>query len=173
MCALALKSCFYSNILTQFAAWFSFAPLYITNVFGRVWEGPNKTAHGAPLNADKWKFWMPQKRVNESFASMKNAFGMAKSKTTGFDRLCGRGDVHQTFTNKPLHPDHFIARWQPYLQSSGPLLGGKKRSSNTTERTPCLQASSVFVFHSVSTCFVFIPTTKLEKKENIFKYITR
>lgn len=39
----------------------------------------------------------------------------------------------------------------------------EKRSSNTSERTPCLQESSVFLFHSVSTYFVFITCTKLEK----------
>lgn len=166
MCAPALKTCFYSNILSQFAAWFSCAPLFITNVFGCVWEGPNKTAHGALLNADKWKFGMPQKRVNESFASMNNAFGMAKSKTTGFDRLWPRW-CPPNIQQQASAPRSFYCTMAAMPTELRPSSWWEKRSSNTSERTACLQASSVFLFHSVSTCFVFIPCTKLEKGKYI------
>lgn len=108
MCAQALKPASIRTFSHNLLLGFSFAtPLIIINAVGCVWERPNKTAH--------WSGWLLQMLILDATKkTKKNISEQARTTHSAWPSpkqlaltVCGRGDVHQTFTNKPSAPRSF------------------------------------------------------------------
>lgn len=149
MCAQALKSAsiriFSHNLLLGFS--FATPLIIIINAAGCVWERPNKTAY--------WSGWLLQMLILDATKKHK------LSQNRKHESHIQHGQVQNNWLwpsvvevmstkhspTSPLHPDNFIARWQPCLQCSGPGVKTLVNGHNVFRRHQC------FFFPSVSTFF--------------------
>lgn len=141
-------------MLFCFVFFFHVPPSLQENAFE---NGQIKSPRSAIVNAEKL-VWMPQKhQLHQLPAWITEHIQHCQVQNNQLWKVCGLGDVHWTFTNKPLQSNHFSRRRQPCLHNPSASFSspGEKRSFNTAERkTSYLQGSANILFSYVSTTFM-------------------